>query len=98
MPVLTCYALSCARSLPQGQRNEHELADFKRMLKEVNLLYLGTSVLILLGACGGGIEPLERMIAGLTDDGSCAAARRLVVSVALLDVLRGVAGDADALD
>ena len=49
------YALSCARSLPQGQRNEHELADFKRMLKEVNLLYLGTSVLILLGARGGGI-------------------------------------------
>ena len=35
--------------LPQGkERTEDELADFRRMLKEVNLLYLGTSVLILL--------------------------------------------------
>ena len=55
--MLTCCALPCARSLPQGQRNEHEMADFRTMLKEVNLLYLGTSVLILLGACAGGIEP-----------------------------------------
>ena len=36
------------RCLPQGARTADELADFKRMLKEVNLLYLGTSVLILL--------------------------------------------------
>jgi len=35
--------------LPQGnQRTDEEIADFKRMLTEVNLLYLGTSVLILL--------------------------------------------------
>ena len=24
----------CVRSLPQGQRNEHELAEFKRMVRE----------------------------------------------------------------
>ena len=35
--------------LPQGnQRTDAEIADFKRMLTGVNLLYLGTSVLILL--------------------------------------------------
>ena len=96
--MLTCYALPFARSLPQGERNDQELAEFKTMLKEVNLLYLGTSVLILLGACGVGVEPLETMTAGLTDDGTRAVSRRLVVSVALLDVLRGVAGDADALE
>ena len=34
--------------LPQGERTASELASFKRMLREVNMLYLGTSVLILL--------------------------------------------------
>ena len=34
--------------LPQGDRTEEEAADFGRMLREVNLLYLGSSVLILL--------------------------------------------------
>ena len=33
---------------PQGPRSAEDAAAFKRMLKEVNRLYLGTTVLILL--------------------------------------------------
>lgn len=34
--------------MPQGDKTAAQAADFKRMLSQVNLLYLGTSVLILL--------------------------------------------------
>ena len=34
--------------MPQGAETPAQLADFKRMISQVNLLYLGTSVLILL--------------------------------------------------
>ena len=34
--------------MPQGERTAQEKVDFKRMLRNVNLLYLGCSVLILL--------------------------------------------------
>ena len=35
-------------SMPQGERNEQEQQDFLRMLRQVNLLYLGCHVLVLL--------------------------------------------------
>ena len=34
--------------MPQGEKTATEKADFKRMLDQVNLLYLGTSVLVLV--------------------------------------------------
>jgi hypothetical protein len=34
--------------MPQGQRTEAEIVEFKATLKEVNILYLGTRVLIIL--------------------------------------------------
>ena len=34
--------------MPQGERNEQEKQDFLRMLRQVNLLYLGCHVLVLL--------------------------------------------------
>ena len=34
--------------MPQGEKTPAQFADFKRMLSQVNFLYLGTSVLILL--------------------------------------------------
>ena len=34
--------------MPQGEKTPAQIADFKRMLSQVNFLYLGTSVLILL--------------------------------------------------
>ena len=36
------------QDLPKGSRSAEDAAAFKRMLKEVNRLYLGTTVLILL--------------------------------------------------
>jgi hypothetical protein len=33
---------------PRGSRSAEDTASFKRMLKEINMLFLGTSVLILL--------------------------------------------------
>ena len=35
-------------SMPQGERNEQKKQDFLRMLRQVNLLYLGCHVLVLL--------------------------------------------------
>ena len=39
---------SMPQDQPKGSRSEADTANFKRMLREVNMLYLGTSVLILL--------------------------------------------------
>ena len=35
-------------SMPQGERNEQEQQDFLRMLRQVNLLYLGCHVLVIM--------------------------------------------------
>ena len=34
--------------MPQGERTPNEEAEFARMLKDINLLYLGASVLIMM--------------------------------------------------
>ena len=53
------YVWYDAWCLPQGDRTADELVEFKRMLKEVNLLYLGSSVLVLLGARTTSRGPLQ---------------------------------------
>ena len=45
--------------MPQGERTPAEKVNFQHMLSNINLLYLGTSVLVLLGSCNGAIKPLE---------------------------------------